>query len=75
MIRHLRRPVPIVPPTWVGKGQLLYLVFLWWMVVGNLDRALPGFAEHGLVTEGMIHLNACLCTLLVLLGPSPARRH
>ena len=68
LIRHLRRPVPIVPATWVGKGQLLYVVFLWWMVVGNLDRILPGFVEQRLVTEGVIHLNACLCTLLVLLG-------
>jgi hypothetical protein len=67
LIRHLRRPVPIVPTSWVGKGQLLYVVFLWWMVVGNLDRILPGFVEQRLVTEGVIHLNACLCTVLILL--------
>src|SRR6185437_5628328 len=29
LIRHMRRPVPIVPTSWVGKGQLLYIVFLW----------------------------------------------
>jgi hypothetical protein len=68
LIRHLRRPVPLIPTSWVGKGQWLYLVFLWWMVVGNFERALVGFAEQRLVTEGVIHLNACLCTLLVLLG-------
>lgn len=73
MIRHLRRPIPIVPTSWVGKGQLFYLAFLWWMVVGNFDRALIGLAEQRLVTEGVIHLNACLCTLLVLLGSGASR--
>ncbi len=73
LIRHLRRPVPVIPPSPVGKGQLLYLVFLWWMVVGNLDRILPGFVEQRLVTEGVLHLNACLCTLLVLLGAGARR--
>ena len=52
LIRHLRRPLPLIPASWVGKGQLLYVVFLWWMVVGNFDRALVGFAAQRLVTEG-----------------------
>jgi hypothetical protein len=73
--RHLRRPLPLIPPSWLGKGQWLYLVFLWWMVVGNFERALPGFAPQRLVTEGVIQVNAALCTLLVLLGPAPARLH
>ncbi len=67
LFRHLRRPVPIVPTSDVGKGQLLYLAFLWWMVVGNFDRALIGIAEQRLVTEGVIHANAAFCTLFVLL--------
>src|SRR5262249_43482276 len=54
--------------SWLGKGQLLYLVFLWWMVIGNFDRAQVAFAPQRLVTEGVIHLNAVICTLLVLLG-------
>ena len=24
-VRHMRRPLAIVPPTWSGKGQALYL--------------------------------------------------
>jgi hypothetical protein len=68
MARHLVRPLPVVPTTWEGKGQLLYLVFLWWMVVGNFERAIVGFRAERLVTEGVIHLNAVVCTLLVLLG-------
>jgi hypothetical protein len=67
LIRHLKRPVEIIPNSTVGKGQLLYLAFLWWMVVGNFDRALIGFAEQRLVTEGVIHANAAFCSLLILL--------
>ncbi len=73
LIRHLRRPIPVVPTSWVGKGQLLYVVFLWWIVVGNLDRALARLAGRRLVTEGVIHLNACLGTLFVLLGAGARR--
>jgi len=71
LIRHTREPFPLVPATWLGKGQLLYLVFLWWMVIGNFGRSLPAFAPQRLVTEGVIHLNAVICTLLVLWCPRP----
>jgi len=66
LVRHLRRPLVIIPSAWLGKGQLLYLVFLWWMVVGNFERALVSFAPQRLVTEGVIHANAVACTLLLL---------
>src|SRR5205823_3140730 len=69
LLRHLRHPLPIIPATWYGKGQLLYLVFLWWVVVGNFERAIVAFAPQRLVTEGVIHLNAALCTALALLAP------
>jgi hypothetical protein len=77
VISHLRRPLAFVPVSWLGKGQLLYLVFLWWMVVGNFERAVVSFAPQRLVTEGVIYLNAVICTLIVLLdaghknAPSP----
>lgn len=73
LVRHLRRPLPIVPASWPGKGQLLYVVFLWWMVIGNFERALPGFAPQRLVTEGVIHANAVLATCLLLLCSPPSR--
>ena len=57
----------MVPADWLGKGQLLYLVFLWWMVIGNFDRAQVAFAPQRLVTEGLIHLNAVICTAMVLM--------
>jgi hypothetical protein len=67
---HQRRRLPFIPVDPLGQGQLLYLVFLWWMVIGNFERALVGFAPQRLVTEGVIHVNAALCTLLVLAAPS-----
>ena len=69
LARHLRRPLPIVPLTWLGKGQMLYLVFLWAIVIANFERALPGFAEGRLITEGVIFLNAVLATVLLLTLP------
>ncbi len=64
---HQRRPLPLIPSGATGKAQLLYLVFLWWMVAGNFERAVVGFTPQRLVTEGVIHFNAVICSLLVLL--------
>jgi hypothetical protein len=72
LVRHLYRPLAVLPASWLGRAQGLYLVFLWWMVAGNFERALVGFAPQRLVTEGVIHLNAVLCTLLALLAAVPA---
>ncbi|MBL9122356.1 MAG: hypothetical protein JNG90_01905 [Planctomycetaceae bacterium] len=68
--RRVRR-IAIVPDSWLGKGQMLFLVFLWWIIVGNLSRYLP-FNPLRMITEGTIHLNACLLTLLTLLLPTVA---
>lgn len=64
---HYRKPLAVVPERRLGKGQLLYLAFLWVMVVGNLERALPRFAQQRLITEGVIIVNAIVCTVLILL--------
>ena len=65
---HRGREMALLPDSWLGRGQLFYLVLLWWVVLGNLSRTMP-FMEQRLATEGIIHLNTCLCTLLVLLVP------
>jgi hypothetical protein len=70
LIAHYRQPLDIVPATWTGKGQLIYLVFLWLMAVGNLNRAIPGFSNSRMVTEWVLFMNACLATLLIVLLPS-----
>ena len=66
---HLRNPLAFVPSNWLGKGQLLYVIFLWWIVVFNFERALVGFTPQRLVTEGIITWNAIICTVFVGLAP------
>lgn len=69
---HLRRGLEVVPASALGRAQALYLLLLWVVVVGNLSRYLP-FPPGRLLTEGVIHANACLVSALVLLAPW--RRH
>jgi hypothetical protein len=68
LIRHLQRPLPLIPAGWFGKCQLFYLVLLWWVVVGNFERALVAFSAPRLITEGVIFFNAVLCTVLCVSG-------
>lgn len=70
---HRRKPLPILSAPWLARGQALYLLLLWWMVVANFERALPGFTAQRLVTEGVITLNAIICTVLVLLYGASGR--
>lgn len=69
LIRHSSHPLDLVPRTWLGKGQLLYLVFLWVIDIGNFERALPRFHEQRLLTEWVIIVNAMIATVLVLVLP------
>ncbi|MCS6775054.1 MAG: hypothetical protein RMJ43_14625 [Chloroherpetonaceae bacterium] len=67
MREHLKRPLPLIPGSPLGRGQMLYLVFLWWIVTGNFMRALVAFSPDRLITEGVIHVNALLCSVWALL--------
>ncbi len=69
MVVHTRRRLDVVPRTWLGKGQLFYLVFLWIMVVGNFTRALTRFGEQRILTEGNIFVMGVVVTLMVLFCP------
>jgi hypothetical protein len=69
--RHRKRPLAVVPESWLGKGQMLYLGLLWPMVMGNFERALVGFTAQRLVTEGVIYAVALIATLILLLWASP----
>lgn len=64
-----RKPLAIVPSSWLGRGQLLYFLILWCFVLGNVAKGLPGFTEQRLLTEGMVTLNAVVCTVLILVLP------
>ncbi len=68
-----RRPLAIVPPGPMGRGQLLYVVLLWWVVAGNFERIVVSFTAQRLVTEGVIGAVALACTLIVLAWPPPDR--
>ncbi len=68
---HTRRPLAVLEQSWVGRGQLLYLVLVWAFVIGNFGRALVSFEERRLLTEGTITFNAILVTLMILLLPRP----
>ncbi len=72
MLVHQRRNLAIVPSTWLGKGQLIYILLLWIMVIANFERSLNGFSEGRLVTEWVIMINASLATFLVVALPRPA---
>ena len=73
LVRQARRPLAIVPSSPMGRGQLLYVVLLWWLVAGNFERALVHFTASRLVTEGVIGAVALACTLIVLAWPPPDR--
>jgi len=74
LLLHRRRPLPLLSINWLARGQLLYLVFLWVMVIGNFERALVSFAPQRLVTEGIIFLNAALCTVGIFLSAPTVRQ-
>jgi hypothetical protein len=65
---HLRRGLAMVPSTWLGKAQLLYLVFLWAQIIINFANTLPRFADQRLVTEWFMTINAAFCTILMVGG-------
>jgi hypothetical protein len=65
---HLRRGMPLVPSTWLGKAQLLFLVYLWSQVMINFTHTLPRFNQQRLVTEWFIAINASFCTILMAAG-------
>ncbi len=68
-LSHLRRPIAAIPNSWLGRGQLLFLVFLWAIVIANFERALAAFTEDRLLTEAVIFINAAIVTVLILILP------
>ncbi len=71
MVRHGRTPIALIPKSWTGRGQLLYLVFLWAIVIANFERALPQFDAGRLITEWVIFIHAIVATALILVLPRP----
>ena len=68
--RHLRQPLSMVPKSWLGKGQIVFLILLWVMVIGNFERALVNWHPQRLLTEWIITVNAIIATIMVLVVPA-----
>jgi hypothetical protein len=66
LARHLRQRIPFIPESWMGKGQLFYLVYLWIVVAINFMLVIPRFTPIRLVTEWFMTLNAIACTVLLI---------
>src|SRR5262249_4256893 len=58
--------IAMIPSSWLGKGQLFYLVFLWLIVIANFSKALVAFSDSRIATEGTVMINALICTILIL---------
>ena len=72
MIRHLRRPVRIVPETSTGKGQLLFILFAWTVTFMSFVHEVPKYDLQSFPIQWWITLNAMICTVIVLAGsPDP----
>ena len=72
LVRQRRYPSLLLPTLWRGRGQLLYLVFLWTFTFISFARDVTGFAAgHELIIQWLITMHAILCTLFVLWVANP----
>jgi hypothetical protein len=71
MILHLRRPLAVVPESWLGKGQLLYLVLLWSVTLMSFSHVVVELTPIVLAIQWGITINAIVCTFMLLRMPSP----
>ncbi|NQU51829.1 MAG: hypothetical protein HQ522_04760 [Bacteroidetes bacterium] len=67
VMRHYRSPLAIFPKSSLAKGQIMYLILLWIMIVANNERALVGWDPSRLLTEWTIIVNGIICTLFIIL--------
>ncbi len=61
--------VAFVPENWLGRSQLLYLVFLWAFAFLSFAIEISGTLPGWFVTQWFITLHALLCTWLMLASP------
>jgi hypothetical protein len=69
IVRNRKTPLTIIPKSSLAKGQIIYLIVLWIMVVANFERALTGWHPSRLLTEWIIFVNAIIVTVLVIILP------
>ena len=71
-VRHVRQPLPVVPEDWLGRSQLLYLVFLWLVTFMSFAHDLAGMNPVGWLIHWGLAMNALMCTALVMARAAPA---
>jgi hypothetical protein len=54
LVRHLRCRLAVVPESPLGQGQLLYVVFLWWVVIGKTAHSHGCVVPTGLALAGRL---------------------
>ena len=67
--RHYKQPLSIIPDTWTGKAQLISMLLLWIMVLGNFERELVQWTPERLLTEGVITADAIIFSYFILALP------
>jgi hypothetical protein len=69
VVRHYKKPLAIIPKNPIAKGQIIYLIVLWIMIVANFERALVGWHPSRMLTEWVIFINAIIATVLIIVLP------
>jgi hypothetical protein len=68
MMRHLRRPLHIVPADPLGRGQLLFVTFLWTFVFISFAHVIVEFSPFIMGVQLAITLQGILCVALMFYG-------
>ena len=72
--RHFKNPLPIIPKSPLAKGQIIFLIILWLMVVANFEKMLVIWLDDRLLTEWIITVCAIIATaMIVTLKPKPVK--
>jgi hypothetical protein len=71
--RHAQRRLRFIPKSWLGRGQLLYLAFLWAIVFLSFTIEISGLQPTWFIIQWAITLHALVCTWLLLALPVDAR--
>jgi hypothetical protein len=67
--RHWREPMPLLPATALGRGQLLFLFFMWVTVLAVVTKRWPLENRGLLFVHGSFCVSAAICSWLVLTRP------
>jgi hypothetical protein len=68
LVRRTRHPVMLVPDSFTGKGQLLYLSFAWIITIMSFIHEIPNYNPVVFAMQWWVTFNAILCTIIVLVA-------